>query len=98
MKKPKTKKRFFNGTRTPFAQRVYAVVARIPKGTTLSYAEVAKRAGRPKAFRAVGSIMNKNRDVRVPCHRVIKSDGTVGGYAYGSTKKTALLKKEKAVV
>ncbi len=92
------KKHFFNGVRTPFAQRVYAVVAAIPKGKTLSYKEVARRAGRPKAFRAVGSIMNKNRDPRVPCHRVIKSDGTVGGYAYGSARKTALLKKEKAVV
>lgn len=88
------KKHFFNGTRTPFAQRVYAVVAAIPKGKTLSYKEVAQRAGRSNAFRAVGSIMNKNRDSRVPCHRVIKSDGAVGGYAHGSAKKLALLKKE----
>lgn len=81
-----------------FKEKVYAVVKKIPKGKTLSYAQVAKLAGNPKAARAVGNIMNKNPDPKnIPCHRVIRSDGSVGGYAWGSKKKTALLKKEKAV-
>lgn len=63
-----------------FRARVLAAVARIPKGKTMSYKEVAARAGRPAAFRAVGNIMAKNRDPKVPCHRVIRSDRTVGGY------------------
>ena len=80
-----------------FKQKVLQVVSKIPKGKTLSYQEVAKRAGSPKAYRAVGNIMNKNRDKNVPCHRVIKSDGSVGGYFYGTMRKRAILKKEKAI-
>src|SRR3989338_4067080 len=57
-----------------FRARVLAVVARIPRGTTMSYGGVAARAGAPGAYRAVGNIMAKNRDPRVPCHRVIRSD------------------------
>lgn len=82
-------------TKTPFAQTVYAVVRGIPKGKTLTYEEVATRAGRPRAFRAVGNILNKNRDPKVPCHRVIRSDGKVGGYAWGTKKKAARLTQEK---
>lgn len=82
-------------TKTPFAQTVYAVVRGIPKGKTLTYKEVATRAGRPRAFRAVGNILNKNRDPKVPCHRVIRSDGKVGGYAWGTKKKAARLWAEK---
>lgn len=89
----------FKGTLTPFAQKVYAVVAKIPKGTTMTYGEVAKRAGRTRAARAVGTIMANNRDKSVPCHRVIRSDGGMGGYAFGGPKKKLLLlKKEKAVI
>jgi len=60
---------------------------------------VARRAGRPKAYRAVGNIMNRcgGMDVGVPCHRVIKSDGTPGGYAWGTKKKIEMLRKEKAL-
>ena len=72
------------------------VVAGIPKGRTLSYKQVAILAGSPRAYRAVGNIMNKNENPKVPCHRVIKSDGTVGGYAHGTAKKKAILKKEGA--
>jgi len=80
---------------TAFAQKVYAIVAKIPRGKTMTYGEVAKRAGRPNAARAVGTIMSKNRDPRVPCHRVIRNDGGMGGYAFGGpSKKRALLKKE----
>lgn len=78
-----------------FAQTVYAVVRGIPKGKTLSYKQVAIKSGRPNAFRAVGNILNKNRDPNVPCHRVIRSDGNVGGYAWGTRKKAARLKQEK---
>ena len=81
-----------------FKQRVLKIVSKIPKGKTMSYAEVAKAAGNPNAYRAVGNIMHNNPDPkRVPCHRVIKSDGTVGGYAGGTKKKIALLKKEGAI-
>jgi O-6-methylguanine DNA methyltransferase len=58
------------------------------------YRDVARLAGNPKACRAVGNIMNKNRDPDVPCHRVVRSDGTVGGYAWGTRKKIERLRKE----
>lgn len=81
-----------------FKDKVYKVVSKIPKGQTMSYAEVAKAAGSPKAYRAVGNIMHNNPDTtKVPCHRVIKSDGTAGGYAGGTKKKIALLEKEGAI-
>ena len=77
-----------------FKDRVYKVVATIKKGMVLSYQEVARMAGSPRAYRAVGNILNKNRDNKVPCHRVVKSTGEIGGYAFGATKKVAILKKE----
>ena len=81
-----------------FKERVLKIVSKIPKGKTMSYAEVAKAAGSPNAYRAVGNIMHNNPDPkRVPCHRVIKSDGTIGGYASGVKKKIALLKKEGVI-
>ena len=82
---------------TSFAQKVYAVVAAIPEGGTLTYKEVAERAGRPKAYRAVGNILNKNNDPRVPCHRVVRSDGSIGGYNKGQQKKKILLEQEKSL-
>lgn len=79
-----------------FSEKVYDVVSRIPKGQTMTYKEVAKAAGKPRAYRAVGNILNKNRDFRnVPCHRVIRSDGKIGGYALGRTRKEKLLKEER---
>jgi O-6-methylguanine DNA methyltransferase len=80
-----------------FRERVLAVVARIPKGRILTYKAVAEKAGSPRAFRAVGNIMNKNRNPRVPCHRVIRSDGDTGGYAFGRNKKTIRLREEGAI-
>lgn len=80
-----------------FTENVYAVVAKIPRGAVMTYGEVARRAGRPGAARAVGNIMHNNPDTkRVPCHRVIRSDGTPGGYARGTKKKIALLRREGA--
>ena len=77
-----------------FSQRVYAVVATIPKGEVLTYKQVAERAGSPRAFRAVGTVLSKNYDAKIPCHRVIRSDGSLGGYNRGSDQKKKRLKKE----
>lgn len=80
---------------TPFEERVYAVVRRIPKGHTRSYGWVAKQLGDPHLARAVGNALNRNPDThRTPCHRVICSDGTLGGYARGVARKRLLLRRE----
>lgn len=82
-----------------FRERVLAIVRSIPKGKVMSYQGVARVAGSLRASRAVGSIMKHNYDPTVPCHRVIRSDGSVGEYNRGgSAKKRALLKKEGALV
>jgi O-6-methylguanine DNA methyltransferase len=78
-----------------FKEKVYSIVRRIPRGKTMTYAQVARAAGSPRAFRAVGNIINKNYDLAIPCHRVIRSDGTVGGYNRGSKKKEEMLKRER---
>ena len=80
-----------------FKQKVFAVVKKIPKGKTLTYKEVAVRAGSPLSARAVGNILHTNYDKSIPCHRVVRSDGTFGGYNRGAKKKIALLKKEGAL-
>jgi methylated-DNA-[protein]-cysteine S-methyltransferase len=64
----------------------------------LSYKEVARLSGRSKAWRAVGNILNKNRNPKIPCHRVIRSNNEIGGYRHGINKKTSLLKKEGVVI
>lgn len=79
-----------------FTQRVLSIVRTIPPGSTKSYKEVAALAGSPGASRAVGSIMKHNYDPTVPCHRVIKSDGTMGDYNRGGpSAKALLLQNEK---
>ena len=80
-----------------FSERVYDVVSKIPKGKVLTYKEVAKRMGRPLAYRAVGSILSMNYDPKIPCHRVVHSDGTVGGYNRGEKIKIKILKREGAL-
>lgn len=80
-----------------FTEKVYRVVAKIPRGKTLTYKEVAKRAGNPKASRVVGNILNKNTSPKVPCHRVIRSDGNTGGYRGGKALKRRILLKEGAI-
>ncbi|MBU2613312.1 MGMT family protein [Patescibacteria group bacterium] len=82
----------------PFADRVREVVRNIPKGSTMTYAQVAAAAGRSKAYRAVGNILNRNFDPDIPCHRVIRSDGTPGGYNRGTTRKVEILRSEGALV
>ncbi len=80
-----------------FRQRVLIVVSKIPEGKILAYKEVAKRAGNVRAARAVGSILRKNYDPDIPCHRVICSDGSLGGYNRGIKNKLAILRKEGAL-
>lgn len=77
-----------------FKERVYSIVRKIPKGKVLTYKQVAKQAGKPNAFRAVGNIMAANSDPEIPCHRVIRSDGKVGGYNGLQGKKHQLLAAE----
>ena len=82
---------------TPFAQTVYAVVRNIPKGETMTYKQVAITTGRPKAYRAIGNILNKNHDPLIPCHRVINKSGDLGGFSGGAAMKRKLLKIEGRV-
>jgi len=77
-----------------FGEKVYDVVKKIPKGKTLSYKEVAILVGSPKGYRAVGNILNKNYNPEIPCHRVICSNGKVGGYNRGEKKKKKILERE----
>jgi O-6-methylguanine DNA methyltransferase len=80
---------------TPFARKVYRVVARIPLGKTRTYKWVAQKAGRPNAYRAVGTILKNNPwPLFIPCHRVIKSDKILGGYVFGKKVKKDILSLE----
>lgn len=80
---------------TNFSRNVLNIVASIPKGEMLTYKEVAVRAGSPRAFRAVGTILNKNTSRKIPCHRVIKSNGSVGSYngLIQDSKKNILIRE-----
>ena len=80
---------------TDFARHVFSIVAKIPKGKTLTYKEVALIAGRPGAYRAVGNILSTNWNPNIPCHRVIRSDGTMGGYNRGIKRKKEILEYER---
>ena len=79
-----------------FKNKVLEVVRGIKKGEILTYKKVAELAGHAKAYRAVGNILNKNYDPKISCHRVIRSDGSFGGYNRGQKTKEILLKKEIA--
>lgn len=82
-----------------FAEKVYDVVRQIPAGRTMTYQEVAERIGHPKAYRAVALALSKNYDLNVPCHRVIRSDGSLGDYNRGGrAKKRELLQKEGVII
>ena len=83
---------------TAFQQAVWQELQRIPAGETRSYAEIAAAVGKPKAVRAAGSANGANNvAVLIPCHRVIRSDGSPGGYAYGLKIKQELLRREGAL-
>ena len=80
-----------------FQQEVWRVMREIPIGQTWSYSELATKAGRPNATRAAGTACARNLVAPfVPCHRVVRSDGTLGGYAYGLEVKRWLLSQEAA--
>jgi methylated-DNA-[protein]-cysteine S-methyltransferase len=99
---------YFAGTRTAFdvpmwlegtefQRRVWAQLSAIPYGETISYGELARRVGNPRASRAVGLANGRNPvAVIVPCHRVIAADGSLGGYGGGTDRKTLLLDLERA--
>jgi len=78
-----------------FPEKVLAAVREIPRGKMMTYQEVARHAGRPRAYRAVGNILSKNYDPKIPCHRVIRSDGKIGQYNRGARRKAALLETER---
>lgn len=81
---------------TPFQKGVWETLLKIPYGTTLSYAQEAKLFGNPKATRAVANANSKNPiSILIPCHRVIASDGTIGGYSGGVWRKEFLLSHER---
>ena len=83
---------------TPFQKDVWNALMRIPYGKTVSYSDVAIASGHPGAVRAVGNAVGRNPiPVIIPCHRVIRSDGSIGGYALGTELKTRLLKLEGAL-
>lgn len=83
----------------PFFKRVYRELCKVPAGQTISYAELARRAGSPGAARAVGQAMARNpHPITIPCHRVVASSGKLGGYSGpgGVAAKRRLLKREGA--
>ena len=90
---------------TSFQKSVYTVVAKIQKGQTITYKEVALAIGNSQAYRAVGTALNKNPTLGlprvgqalIPCHRVIKLDGSIGGFAKGTRKKVELLEDEEVL-
>ncbi len=91
----KSKPGKFTITLTKFQDKVYKEVAAIPKGEIRSYKYIACKIGKPKAYRAVANALKKNPFIgKVPCHRVIKSDGTIGGFSRGVETKKRLLGRE----
>ena len=80
---------------TAFQEAVWAELRKIPPGESRSYAQIAAAVGKPKAVRAAGSANGANNvAVLIPCHRVVRSDGSLGGYAYGEDIKRELLRRE----
>lgn len=82
---------------TAFQRRVWEELRRIPIGKTLTYSQVARKIGKPKAVRAVASACARNNvAVVIPCHRVVRTDGGLGGYRWGVERKKQILKAESA--
>lgn len=82
-----------------FAQKVLAIVKKIPKGEVMTYKEIAIKLGNKNLARAVGQALKRNPyPIVIPCHRVIRSDGKIGGYSLGIKKKKELLKKEGVLI
>jgi methylated-DNA-[protein]-cysteine S-methyltransferase len=82
-----------------FQEKVWEAISSVGYGSTVSYKELADRSGAPAAIRAAGTICGRNRLILlVPCHRILKSDGSVGSYLYGPAIKMQLLQREKAAI
>jgi AraC family transcriptional regulator, regulatory protein of adaptative response / methylated-DNA-[protein]-cysteine methyltransferase len=82
---------------TAFQQRVWQALREIPPGKTVTYTEIARAIGEPKAVRAVaGACASNNLAVAIPCHRVVRNDGSLSGYAWGVERKRALIEREAA--
>lgn len=77
-----------------FREKVHRVVRAIPRGSVLTYQQVAQKIGHPRAFRAVGTVLKANFDPSIPCHRVIRSDGSLGQYNRGEEVKRRCLEME----
>lgn len=83
---------------TEFQQRVWKALQEIPLGTKVSYTDIAKKIGSPKSVRAVANACGENKiSILIPCHRVVRRDGSVSGYRWGIERKIELLKRENAV-
>lgn len=80
---------------TSFEKKVYTIVRSIPRGRVATYGIIARAAGNPNAARAIGNALNKNYSSAIPCHRVVRSDGSTGGYNRGIARKIALLQRER---
>ena len=84
---------------TPFERKVLKSVCRIPLGKTVTYQQIAKKIDRSGAVRAVGRALGKNPfPLIIPCHRVIRTDGDIGGYHWGKKTKRRLLEEEQKIV
>ena len=81
-----------------FREKVYNTVKKIPKGRVATYLAVARKIGNPLAVRAVGNALGKNRSKEVPCHRVVRSNLSVGGYVWGNKRKIQILRKEGVII
>jgi methylated-DNA-[protein]-cysteine S-methyltransferase/AraC family transcriptional regulator of adaptative response/methylated-DNA-[protein]-cysteine methyltransferase len=83
---------------TPFQRRVWDALCGIPSGRTVTYAALARRIGEPESVRAVANACAANAiALAIPCHRVVRSDGTISGYRWGVERKRALLARETSV-
>lgn len=84
---------------TKFAKKVLMIVKRIPKGKVMTYKEIAIKLGNKNLARAVGQVLKRNPSpIVIPCHRVVRSDGKIGGYSLGIKKKKELLRKEGILI
>jgi len=84
---------------TPFERKVFKATYQVPTGGTVTYQQIAKKIGRPRAARAVGRALGKNPfPLIIPCHRIIRTDGNIGGYRWGKKTKRRLLEEEQKIV
>lgn len=83
---------------TSFQKKVYTLTKRIPRGKVATYAVLARAMRNPRAVRAVGNALNRNPFREVPCHRVVRSDSSVGGFARGAAEKMKLLRREGVLI